>query len=232
MIHLLMSTAFAGFGGAELAVIGESDSAGVELLLSAEVTPWTTGTEKLTLDWARAGIDWGALTLDERFDGLEVEALAGSASFGSGSTGASFGAGQVIWDPELGFVEIGVVSGGMGGTLLNHRLRWGVGGDLHGRIQKENSLYLGLPLQVGYTQPLANRPFLDVGLVLRPSFGLVGDQLGAFDGRLTAEAGVHAVDEEEAKLDVVLAYAGQLDTATDAGRQTVNRLGIGARARF
>jgi len=229
---LFISSALAGFGGAELAVVGESDAAGGEILLSAGVTPWTSNREGLRLEVGRAAVDWGALTLDERFDGLEVRALTGEVAFGSGSTGAAFGAGEVIWDPELGFVEVGIARGGMGGALMEERLSWGVGADIHGRLQASNALFLGLPLSLAFHQPLPYRSFATAGLELRPSFGLVGDQLGAFDARWTAEVGVHAIDEEEAKLDVVLGYEGLVDTATDAGRQSVSRLGLGARARF
>lgn len=229
---LLISNALAGFGGADLAIVGEYDSAGAELLLSAGVTPWSTERDRLELDWASVEVDFGAIQRVDRFDGLRGELIAGEIAFGSGTTGAQFTVGDFRWNPELAYIEVGVVQGGMGGTLMQERLRWGIGGDVHGRVKTDTALYLGLPLHVGFHQPLRQRPFVDAQLSARPSFGLVGNELGAFDTQLALAAGVHAIDEEEAQLDIVLGYVGELDTATDTGTEVVHRLGIGARARF
>ncbi|MCP4920461.1 MAG: hypothetical protein GY913_26465 [Proteobacteria bacterium] len=230
-----ITSALAGFGGAELGVLGETDEGGGEVLLDVAVVPFTVERDRMELSWGSTDVGWSVMAPEDaqRFDRLELSVVEGHVGFGSGTSHATFQTGSFTWDPEDGAMELGLVGGGMGGVLLDERLRWGVGGDLHARrVSEASSLLLGLPMEVALSQPLPYRTFAQGGVMLRPSFGLVGEQAGSFDGLLTAEVGVHAVDEAEATLDIVLGYEGRLDTYTVRASPVTQRVGIGARASF
>lgn len=225
-----MTTALAGFGGAEVAVVAERDGAGSETLLDAQVVPWQTQRGSLELSLVPLQLSWGVLGAAEsegRLDHLELSAVRGQADFGS--AGAWFEAGMVRIDQDLGVREVGLAGGGMGGRVLDDRLDWGLGADLHARLGESQDLYVGLPIRVGWHQPLPYALFASSGIELRPSFGVVGAQQGAVDGRFIAEAGYHAIDEEQASLDIVAGYTGDFDTLVEGN---VHRVGLGARASF
>ena len=170
---------------------------------------------------------------EQRLDQLEISVVQGRMIFGSGTTGASFGAGELAFDADRGLSELGFIRGGMGGLVLEDRLDWELGADLHfRRVGETDALLLGLPLQASFEQPLPYRCFAGASAQLRPSFGLVGDPALTWDGGLALSAGVHAVQEEQASLDVVLSASSMADSFTTLDKAWVHQVGLGARARF
>ncbi len=233
MLLSLISSSWAGFGGAELAVVGELDELGGEVVLELGVIPWRQDRDRLELDWAALGVGWSWMNQGGRLDSFDAVTLAGRVVFGSGSTGAGWSLAELHLDNDLGLIEAGFARGGMSGRALDERLSWDVGADLHYRwVGLEEGLLLGVPLSAGFEWPLMERPFVGADAHLRPSFGLIGDRTMTWDGGAGLVAGVHAVQERQATLDVLVRAGSSADSFTQLSSPWVHRASIGARARF
>jgi hypothetical protein len=233
MLLSLIASSWAAFGGAEIGVVGEADELGNEVVLELGVIPWRQDRDRLELDWAEVGVGWSWMNQGGRLDSFDASALSGRVVFGSGNTGAGWSLGELHLDNDQGVIEAGFARGGMSGRALEDQLSWDVGVDMHYRwVGLEEGLLLGVPLSMGFELPLMERPFVGAGAHLRPSFGLVGDRTMTWDGGAGLVAGVHAVQESQASLDVLVRAGSSADSFTQLSSPWVHRASVGMRARF
>ena len=201
MLLALITTSWAGFGGAELGVVGEADGLGNEVVLEVGVIPFRQDRDSLELDWAEFGVGWSWMNQGGRLDSLDASALSGRVVFGSGNTGAGFSLLSFDLDNDFGVMELAFAGGGMSGRAFENRLAWDLGVDLHQRwVGNESGLLLGVPVDVVFEWPLMERAFVGADASVRPSFGLVGDRQFTWDGGAGLLFGAHAIQERQATL--------------------------------
>lgn len=241
----LISTAMAGFGGAGIGVVGEFDAIGAELLVDLTVDPYvsTAGDNRIT--WVPTWVSWGVLPPNARVDHLETSLVLGERKFSSGAGNAWARLGTLRYDQEdqLADLEPGAV--GVGINLLDDRLQLTLGADLRLRFvgttlgdlfdaqaEKEIALLLGIPVGATWEQEISGPVYAEGKVRLRPGLGLLGTEPFAFDTNLGLFGGVHAIEEEDARLDVGVGYNLRIDTFTALDPTIEHRIGLGARMAF
>jgi hypothetical protein len=242
---LFLTPALAGFGGAGVEVVGEFDRVGPELLVDIRVEPYQVDLGASTITWVPTWLSWGVLPAAKRLDHLEASVLLGERAFTSGRGSAWARLGTLRYDQEEQLADIDPGAAGVRIDMAEERLEIGLGADLRLRFvettlgelfdaeaEKDVALLLGIPVGARWEQEIQNPFFAAADAQVRPALGLLGTEPFAFDARLGVATGIHAIEEDDAALDIQIGYQLRIDTFTALDPTVEHRFGLGALMAF